>query len=130
MRGKALGAFILLVAGASFGCGSPTAPKPGIIVGPIQIEALELDRNAASSSGLGVHVEGVLGDGCTDLLPPITQEREGSVTRIRILRQRPEDAVCSQIAKLFDQVVPLVGDYPAGRYTVRVNDSQLGFSVP
>ena len=87
-------------------------------------------HNAASSSGLGVRVRGVLGDGCTDLLPPITQERDGTVVRIRILRQRPEDAVCIQIAKLFDQVVPLMGEYPPGDYIVHVNASDLTFRVP
>jgi hypothetical protein len=87
-------------------------------------------QSASSPSGLGVRVQGVIGDGCTDLLPPITQERDGTVVRIRILRQRPEEAICIQIAKLFDQVVPLMGDYPAGQYIVHVNDSTLTFSVP
>lgn len=86
--------------------------------------------NAFSSSGLGVRVQGVIGDGCTELLPPITQKREGVVTRITILRQRPQDAICIEIAKLFDQVVPLFGDYPPGRYIVRVNNSETSFSVP
>ena len=131
MTARSLGAIVLLAAVTSLGCGSPTAPPPPrVLVDPIQVDSLEIVTNASSSSGLGVRVQGVLGDGCTDLLPPITQKREGIVTRITILRQRPQDAICIQIAKLFDQVVPLFGDYPPGRYIVRVNNSELSFSVP
>jgi hypothetical protein len=132
MQARPLAAFILLVVALSPGCGSssPSAPTPGVIVGPIQVDSLEIVHNASSPSGLGVRVQGVIGDGCTDLLPPITQERDGTVVRIRILRQRPEEAICIQIAKLFDQVVPLLGDYPAGEYVVHVNASDLTFRVP
>jgi hypothetical protein len=130
MTARPIGAFMFLIAATAFGCGSPTTPTPGVIVGLVQVDSLELVHNASSPSGLGVRVQGVLGDGCTDLLPPITQERDGTVVRIRILRQRPEDAICTQIAKLFDQVVPLMGDYPPGQYVVHVNDSELTFSAP
>jgi hypothetical protein len=128
---RGLGALVL-VAAATLGCGSgaESPAKPDTIVGPIQVESLELVRNAQSSTGLGVHVQGILGDGCSDLLPPITQKREGFVTRVTILRQRPRDAICIQIAKLFDQVVPLEGAYPAGSYILRVNDAELSFTVP
>ena len=125
-----LSALVFAAAAVSFGCGSPAAPTPRMIVGPIQVDSLEIVRGASSSSGLGVRVQGVIGDGCTELLPPITQERDGPVVRIGILRQRPEEAICIEIAKLFDQVVPLMGDYPAGSYVVRVNGAELAFSVP
>lgn len=125
-----LRAFIPLVAAAAVGCGSPAAPTPRVIVGPIQVDSLEIVPSSSSSSGLGVRVQGVIGDGCTELLPPITQERDGAVVRIGILRQRPAEAFCIQIAKLFDQVVPLLGEYPPGRYVVRVNDRELSFDVP
>ena len=129
---RRVGPLLPLLAAVSFGCGSPTGPgpEPGTIVSLIQVESLEIVRNASSSSGLGVRVQGVLGDGCTELVLPIEQEREGALVRIRILRQRPADAVCTQIAKLFDQVVPLLGEFPPGPYVVRVNDSELAFSVP
>jgi hypothetical protein len=127
---RLLGALVFSAAVAAFGCGSPAAPTPRTIVGPIQVDSLEIVRGANSPSGLGVRVQGVIGDGCTELLPPITQERDGTVVRIRILRQRPEEAICIQIAKLFDQVVPLMGDYPPGSYVVRVNGAELAFSVP
>jgi hypothetical protein len=129
---RSVGALLALLAAVSIGCGSPTepGPKPGTMVGPIQVDSLEIVRNASSSSGLGVHVQGIVGDGCTELILPITQEREGALVRIRILRQRPADAVCTQIAKVFDQVVPLLGEFPPGRYIVRVNDGEVAFSVP
>jgi hypothetical protein len=128
--GKLGRALVLVAGGAALGCGSPTAPTPRVLVGPIQVDSLEIVQGASSPSGLGVRVQGVIGDGCSELLPPITQEREGTLLRITILRQRPAEAVCTQIAKLFDQVVPLAGDFPPGGYTVRVNGSELAFTVP
>lgn len=127
---KVLGGLVLAAAVASFGCDSPSAPTPRMIVGPIQVDSLEIVTGASSSSALGVRVQGVIGDGCTELLPPITQERDDSVVRIRILRQRPEEGICIELAKLFDQVVPLMGSYPPGRYLVLVNSAELAFSVP
>lgn len=127
-------ALLLVASVLPAGCSSPAGPlpQPPLIVDRVQVDSLELvkDAPAPSSTGLGVRVLGILGDGCTELLPPITQEREGSVTRVTILRQRPRDAICIEIAKLFDQVVPLVGEYPPGRYIVRVNTAELAFSVP
>jgi len=123
-------AIALCLAAIQPGCGSPTAPLPHLVIRPIQVDSLELVRGISKPSGLGVHVQGVIGDGCSELLPPITQTRQGAVVRISILKQRPEDAICTQIAKLFDQVIPLAGEYPAGSYVVRVNDSEISFSVP
>lgn len=127
---KLSGAVVLCLAALHPGCGSPTAPMPRLLVQPIQVDSLELVRGVSEPSGLGVRVRGVIGDGCSELLPPITQTRQGAVVRISILKQRPQDAICTQIAKLFDQVVPLAGEYPPGSYVVRVNSSELSFSVP
>jgi hypothetical protein len=121
--------FLLLLA---WGCGSsPSVPdEPKLLIGPISIDSLELVHGAAGPSGLGVHVQGILGDGCTDLKEPILQTRQGAVVTITIEKQRPADAICSQIAKLFNQVIPLAGSYPPGQYQARVNDRELNFSVP
>ena len=127
---RPLWAVLLVAAGVPAGCGSPTAPTPRLLIEPIQIESLDLVADPSLPSGLGVRVQGVIGDGCSELLPPITQTRQGAVVSITIRKQRPRDAVCIQIAKLFDQVIPLQGEYPAGQYTVRVNDRELSFSVP
>jgi len=128
-------AAVLLVVSA--GCQSaapaadpPTGPsKPELVTGPIQIDSVVLVRGLTTPSGLGVHVQGVIGDGCSELLP-IRQLREGSVVLISIERQRPRDAVCTQIARLYDDVVALEGEFLPGTYTVRVNTTELEFSIP
>jgi len=114
----------------SVGCKSSTEPSnPRIVIEPIQIDSVELVRNLATPSGLGVHVQGVVGDGCAELLP-VRQVREGAVITITIERQRPEEAICIQIAKLYDAIIPLEGEFPPGQYLVRVNAKEITFSVP
>jgi hypothetical protein len=112
------------------GCQSSTAPSnPRLVIEPIQIDSVELVRNVATPSGLGVHVQGVVGDGCAELLP-MRQIREGALITITIQRQRPEDAICIQIAKLYDAIIPLEGEFPPGQYVVQVNTKEITFSVP
>src|SRR5262249_27206925 len=109
---------------------SPTSPTaPEIVVAPIQIDSVVLVHGLQTPSGLGVHVQGIVGDGCSALLP-IRQLREGSVVLISIERQRPRDAVCTQIARLYDDVIALEGEFGPGTYTVRVNDTAIEFPVP
>ena len=55
----------------------------GFVVDPIQIESVDLVRGLDAPSGLGVHVRGVVGDGCSELLP-IRQLREGSTVTITL----------------------------------------------
>jgi hypothetical protein len=127
---KKLAASLLLL--LAWGCGSsPNAPEaPKLLIGPISIDSVELVHGVSGPSGLGVHVQGILGDGCTDLKEPILETRKDAVVTITIEKQRPADAICSQIAKLFNQVIPLAGSYPPGQYRVRVNDHELSFSLP
>jgi hypothetical protein len=131
--GFAVGVLVLALVGCDTAAppsGPPTGPsQPAVVISPIQIDSVVLVRGLETASGLGVHVQGIVGDGCSELLP-IRQLREGSVVLISIERQRPRDAVCTQIAKLYDDVIALEGDFPPGAYTVRVNSTELAFSAP
>src|SRR5262245_59207751 len=137
MRAASPGLVMAVLLLASVGCQSaappsdpPTGPtRPEFVIAPIQIESVVLVRGLKTPSGLGVHVQGIVGDGCSELLP-IRQLREGSVVLISIERQRPRDAVCTQIARLYDDVIPLEGTFAPGTYTVRVNSTHIEFSVP
>src|SRR5262249_61375994 len=68
-------AAVLLLAAA--GCQSaappsdpPTSPtRPELVIAPIQIDSVVLVRGLKVPSGLGVHVQGIVGDGCSELLP-------------------------------------------------------------
>jgi hypothetical protein len=74
-------------------------------------------------------VRGVLGDGCTEL-DGVTGARRGNTVTLTILSTRPEDAICTQIAKLYDATITLPGDFPPGDYLLRVNSVEKAFSVP
>jgi len=116
------------------GCGgsdSPAAPGAG---GPVKIDLIQVDSVdvlflASAPVAVGAHVQGVVGDGCSELLP-IRQSRAGNAVTIRISRQRPANAVCTQIAKLFDATIRLEGAFPPGSYTLDVNGVDATFQVP
>ena len=48
---------------------------------------------------------------------------------VTILRERPREAVCTQIAKLYDDVIRLEGQFPPGDYLLRVNSVEKTFST-
>jgi inhibitor of cysteine peptidase len=122
-------AFTALVFAASVACQSSAQPSdPSVIIAPIQIDSVELVHGLAVPSGLGVHVKGIVGDGCSELRP-VRQSREGALVTITLESERPKDAICTQIAKLYDDVIPFEGAFSPGQYTVRVNTSELAFSV-
>ncbi len=75
------------------------------------------------------HVHGIVGDGCTELFGLI-QRRTGPTIEITILSTRPAEAICSQIAKVYDAVIPLAGPFPGGAYVVSVNGVEAPFALP
>jgi len=99
-----------------------------MVIEPIQIDTVEIRIGEPQPVRVSLHVTGVIGDGCADLLPP-TLLRSGNLTTIRINRTRPLEAVCSQIAKVYDEVIPLLGEFPPGDYRVKVNSLERGFHV-
>jgi hypothetical protein len=111
-----------LLAGCSHVTGSELEIKP------MQIDSIEALVAESLPVQVSAHVKGVIGDGCTELRSA-RQEREDSAVRIEILVQRPKDAVCTQIAKLYDETIPLEGDFPPGRYTLQVNEATTSFQV-
>ena len=100
---------------------APDMPvPPGITVAPIQIDTVELVVRESNPPQVAARVKGVLGDGCTTL-KDITQTRNGATIEITITSQRPNEAMCTMIAQIFDQTIELEGEFPAGEYIVRVN---------
>jgi hypothetical protein len=89
------------------------------------VDSVEVLLAAAPSA----HVQGILGDGCTEL-SAVTQARAGNAIEITILSRRPADAICTQIAKLYDAVLPLAGAFPSGQYVVTVNGVAAPFVLP
>jgi hypothetical protein len=116
----------VLIAASGAGCDSPSTPAPPrTLVRPIQIESVDVVVASAPSA----HVRGVIGDGCTELAGVTTSRSENRVT-VTILSTRPEEAICIQIARLYDATLALPGDYPPGPYVLRVNSVEKTFTVP
>jgi hypothetical protein len=117
----------VVIAASGAGCDSPSTPAPApprTIVRPIQVDSVEVALAPPSA-----HVRGVIGDGCTELSGVSIARSENNVT-VTIFSTRPEGAICIQIAKLYDAVLVLPGDYPPGQYVLRVNSVEKTFTVP
>jgi hypothetical protein len=70
--------------------------------------------------------DGVIG-GCSSL-HSVEQARTGNAASSLMLRQRPANAICIQIARLYDDTIRLDGAFPPPRaYRVRVNGTETPF---
>jgi hypothetical protein len=114
-------------------CNETTGPS--LLVEPITIASVDVVIRQTELLGrrdpaeVSAHVQGYLGDGCSSLQSQ-TQSRAGATITLRILRARPAQAVCTQIAKLYDEVIRLEGEFPTGTYLLRVNDVEKTFVIP
>jgi len=100
-----------------------------MITGPIRIGSVEVQVSSAQPTRVYAHVQGIVGDFCTEALP-VQQTREGNTIALTLNRQRPAKEVCPQIAKVFDQNIRLLGEFPPGEYVLRVNSVEKKFRVP
>lgn len=109
-------------------CGG-TPASPDLVIEPIHIDSVDVVVGASVPLTVEVHVQGVIGDGCS-VVHSVSQERSGSTVTITILRERPRDAICTQEARLYDARIRLEGTFPAGSYLVRVNGVERAFTIP
>jgi len=119
---------LALLAAACGKPASPSQPDSSILVSRIQIESVAIRLAPSFPVQAFARVRGVVGDGCSRLLP-IEQSRAGNVITLEIKRQRPRDAICTQIAILFDQEIRLEGEFRTGEYTLSVNGNASSFRV-
>ena len=125
MSGRTLGVVIL---GASLGAGCSTNPTSTEIVEPIQVDRVEVLILESFPPQATAHVEGILGDGCAALHSQDVV-RSGNTVTVTILRRRPADAVCIQIALLYREDIRLPGQDPPGTYLLRVNGVERTFTT-
>jgi len=118
-------ATVLYLLGAA-GCSGPT--EPDLVIEPITIESVDVLILESFPPQAATHVKGVIGDGCSELHSE-EQRRTGDRVTITVLRRRPKDAICTQIAKLYDRTIRLEGVFPPGRYWLRVNDVEKAFTT-
>jgi hypothetical protein len=114
---------LLLVA-----CSGPSSPSLDLVVEPIQVDSVDVILTEGAVPLASARVQGVIGDGCASL-HSTSQSRTGNAVTITIRRERPRTAVCAQLAKLYDEVLRLNGDYPAGDYVVTVNGVEQRFTT-
>lgn len=118
----------LLVSAVAAGCGSSrtSAPAPTmpVIVKAIHVDSIQILLDGPPSA----RVRGVIGDGCTELSGR-SESRSGNRITITIYAQRPAEAVCIQIARLYDEVLRLPGEFPRGDYVLAVNGVETAFAI-
>jgi len=117
---------VMLSAVLALGCSNPAGP--GLTVDDIQIESVDVRILESSPPQAVALVRGWLSDGCSEF-HSLNQSRSGSTITLTILKQRPRQAVCTAIAKLYEADVPLQGQYPPGRYVLRVNGFEKPFTT-
>jgi hypothetical protein len=127
---RAQPALVLTPLALAFLAACDTNPaSPDLTIDPIHIESLDVSVGAGVPVAVEAHVQGVVGDGCS-AVHSVKQERSGSTVTITILRERPTNAICTQIARLYDARIPLEGTFAPGAFLVRVNDAERAFTVP
>jgi hypothetical protein len=126
IRRRRLSLAILGLACVASACTDPAGAE--LSIDPIQIDSVDVLILETSPPQATAHVEGVIGDGCS-ALHSTTQRRSANTVTITILRQRPRGAICTQIARLYAEDIPLEGDYPPGHYLLRVNDYEKAFTT-
>jgi inhibitor of cysteine peptidase len=104
-------------------CSDQSTPTSAddLLVEPIQVEEVDVLILESFPPQAVAHVRGILGDGCSEF-HSLEQERSGNTVTVTILRERPRDAICIQIGKLYEDRIPLEGQYPPGQYVLHVND--------
>jgi hypothetical protein len=107
---------------------TPEPPARQLTIEPIQIDRVEIRIADSLPSQVVAHVTGVVGDGCSSV-QPVKQARDGHTLTLTINRQRRTDAVCTEIAKLYEENIRLEGEFPAGEYVLKVNSVTQTFTV-
>jgi hypothetical protein len=121
-----IAAILIGVAAGVGACSNPAAPD--VLIEPIQIDRVDV-RILESSPPMAVaHVEGFVGDGCSSL-HLVEPARSGNTVTVTILRRRLDADACIQIAILYDEDIPLPGQYPPGTYVLRVNGVERTFTT-
>lgn len=100
-----------------------------MLISPANLDSLELQVKESKPVQVSAIVKGTLGDGCTNL-NAIEQKREGNTFTIDVTVKRPKDAMCTMIAKLLNETVPLdVAGLKAGTYIVAAGTLSQTFTL-
>lgn len=113
----------------------PPLGNPPPTPGPIQtdeaiVESIQVQILESYPVQVQAVIRGQLPDACT-YIASVTQQREGTTFRVRMITARNPNQLCAQVLTPFEQVVRLdVAGLPPGNYEVRVNDVVTPFQLP
>lgn len=93
--------------------------------GSVEITATEILTMESFPPQFMVKIEGSKATPCHQLRAVIGEPGESKEIRIDLYTVFPTDLACVQMIEAFSVNLPL-GSYPAGTYTVYVNDAQIG----
>jgi len=97
------------------------------LAGVERIEPVILESNPVQ---VRVVVYGWLSDGCTSL-HGFEQTTQGAAISMRVLTTRPQDAICTQAVKRFQETYPVDTEGLArGTYTLDVNGKSTRITLP
>lgn len=97
--------------------------------GLLNVETIEVRIAEKDPVQVIAHVEGWVGDGCTEV-DEITQERsENNTINVTITTRRPKDAVCTMVLQGWSEDIFLTGPFEPGEYVLNVNDKTTVFRV-
>ena len=109
---------------------SPGTGPSQIVVEPMQVNDIQvvgLDQDPPQPAAV---IDGVIGDSCNEL-DSVTQTRDGNAISIQITVRRTTgpNIACAELAQLYNETLPLEGDFPSGEYTLVVNGTPRTFSI-
>lgn len=129
MKRSLSAALVVGVAGYGLTMVLAASPSEEMTVGAIRVTSVEVQVSDLQAGQVYAHVRGVIGDSCTEALP-VQQTRDGNTITLTLNRQRPAQAICPKIAKVLDENIRLLGEFPPGEYVLSVNAVEQKFRVP
>lgn len=107
-----------------------TGQEQTTILGLAGVERIEPVLLESYPVQLRVLVHGWLPDGCTSL-KGFDQKVEGNEISMRILTERPREAMCTQAIKRFQETYPVeIEGLAPGAYTLNVNGKAARVTLP
>ncbi len=104
--------------------------KAATLIREAQVETVTVQISDTVPVQVRALVSGILGDGCTELSES-TQRREDNTFYITLQTTRPADAMCTQVARNYEEAVTLeTTDVAAGDYIVSANGVTTTFTLP
>lgn len=107
---------------------NPYAPQPGdeaLTRGNVYLDTSEILVLESFPLQFVLHVTGNLPDPCHALRYVVGQPDGQNNIEIELYSVADPDTACIQVLEPIDQSIPL-GSFPAGHYTVSVNEEQVG----